>query len=166
MAVLDILEGQLAFLSTVREHEKKHAGCRLLQPPLTWKYEFLCCFLGALSAESLGSLHEEIRVVSNLRHDHGGIEDHVKASLEELQRMKLRPFEWEPRKSFAFVCANSKGRFKLWVAPKALVFNRFFDWDFEMGISAIQGHSRMPEQVSEAARWESVSSWTGASTWA
>ena len=36
--------------------------------------------------------------------------------------------------------ANSKGRFSLWVAPKALVFDRFFDWDFDISVGAIQGH--------------------------
>ncbi|CAE7386490.1 der, partial [Symbiodinium necroappetens] len=145
----------------------KHVGCRLLQPHLTWKYEFLRCFLGALGEESLDSLHEEIRVVGNMRHDHGSwavrtskdmsrilrheattcLGNYMEASLEELQRMRLKPFEWEPRKFFAIVCANSKGRFNLWVSPKALVFNRFFDWDFEIGIGAIQGHSRMPGLV-------------------
>ena len=30
-------------------------------------------------------------------------------------------------------------------------FDRFMAWDFSIGISAIQGHPRLPEQVSEAA---------------
>ena len=176
-AVLDILEGQLAFLSAVRDYEKKHAGCRLLQPHLTWKLEFLACFIGALDEKSLDALHEDIRQVSERRHDHGGwavrsskdlsrilrheistrLGDHCEASLEELQRLpreRIKPFEWEPRKFFAFVCANSKGRFNVWVAPKALVFGRFLDWDFEIGISAIQGHSRLPDQVSETVLGE------------
>ena len=120
-AVVDILEGQLAFLSAVRDYEKKHVGCHLLQPHLTWKIEFLNCFLGALDGESLDTLHEEIRLVSNMRYDHSSwavrtskdmsrilrhekdtrLGNYVEASMEELQRMKLRPFEWEPRKFFA-----------------------------------------------------------------
>ena len=47
--------------------------------------------------------------------------------------------------------ANSKGRFSLWVAPKALVFDRFFDWDFDISVGAIQGHSRVPGEVAEEA---------------
>ena len=31
-----------------------------------------------------------------------------------------------------FLAANSKGRFSIWVAPVALTFSRFFDWDFVM----------------------------------
>ncbi|OLP83791.1 hypothetical protein AK812_SmicGene35407 [Symbiodinium microadriaticum] len=34
--------------------------------------------------------------------------------------------------------ANSKGRFQTWISPLACSFNRFLDWDFSVGISAIQ----------------------------
>ena len=52
--------------------------------------------------------------------------------------------------------ANSKGRFQTWIAPAACSYKRFLDWDFVVGISAIQGHSRVPEQVSEAAQGEKL----------
>ena len=75
--------------------------------------------------------------------------------MEQLDKnMSLRPFNWEPRKFFAFLMANSKGRFQTWIAPVACSFKRFLDWDFTIGISAIQGHSRMPEQVSTVAQGE------------
>ena len=64
-----------------------------------------------------------------LRHD-----DNVKlgrfmeASIEDLRsHTRLRCFDWEPRKFFAFLAANSKGRFSVWVAPVALTFPRLFD---------------------------------------
>ena len=53
--------------------------------------------------------------------------------------------------------ANSKGRFNIWVAPVALTFDRFFDWDFHISISATQGHTRVPEQVSEISLGERLS---------
>ena len=53
--------------------------------------------------------------------------------------------------------ANSKGRFNIWVAPVALTFGRFFDWDFHISISATQGHTRVPEQVSEISLGERLS---------
>ncbi|CAE7515955.1 unnamed protein product, partial [Symbiodinium microadriaticum] len=42
--------------------------------------------------------------------------------------------------------ANSKGRFQ--------TFKHSLDWDFSIAISAIQGHSRLPEQVSDIAQGE------------
>ena len=53
--------------------------------------------------------------------------------------------------------ANSKGRFTIWVAPVALTFGRFLDWDFHIGVSATQGHTRVPEQVSEISLGERLS---------
>ena len=38
----------------------------------------------------------------------------------------------------------------------ALTFSRFFDWDFAIGIGAIQGHTRIPEGVSEEALGEKL----------
>ncbi|CAE7829301.1 unnamed protein product, partial [Symbiodinium microadriaticum] len=80
---------------------------------------------------------------------------YLEASIEQLDKAtSLRPFNWEPRKFFAFLMANSKGRFQTWIAPVACSFKRFLDWDFSVGISAIQGHSRMPEQVADIAQGE------------
>ena len=170
-AVLDILEGQLAFLSAVREYEKKHVGCRLLQPHLTWKLEFLNCFLGALDEGSLDALHEEIRQVGEMRHDHSGwavrtskdmsrilrhesstrLGAYVEASMEELQRMRFRPFEWVPRKFFAFVCANSKA----------------------LRAASMSGWHPVPSRVTAGCQvkslkrhWGSVSRLTDADSWA
>ena len=39
----------------------------------------------------------------------------------------------------------------------ALTFDRFFDWDFHISISATQGHTRVPEQVSEISLGERLS---------
>ena len=50
--------------------------------------------------------------------------------------------------------ANSKGRFSLWVAPMAVVFDRFFDWDFDISVGALQGHTRIPGNVAEEALGE------------
>ena len=64
---------------------------------------------------------------------------YLEASVEQLDdATSLRPFSWEPRKFFAFLMANSKGRFQTWISPLACSFNRFLDWDFSVGISAIQ----------------------------
>ena len=60
--------------------------------------------------------------------------------------------------------ANSKGRFSLWIAPKALVFDRFFDWDFDISVGAIQGLSRMPGEVAEE-RWGNVLQQRDAGSW-
>ena len=79
----------------------------------------------------------------------------LEASIEQLDEFtSLRPFRWEPRKFFASLMANSKGRFQTWIAPMACSFSRFLDWDFSIGISAIHGHSRMPEQVADIAQGE------------
>ena len=40
------------------------------------------------------------------------------------------------------------------MAPKPLTFNRFFDWNFDTSIEAIQGHIRIPGNVSEEALGE------------
>ena len=58
---------------------------------------------------------------------------------------------WAPRKFFAFLMANSKGSL-LDLGRSCIAL--FIAWDFSIGIGAIQGHSRLPEQVSEAARGE------------
>eukprot|EP00439_Symbiodinium_sp_Y106_P035936 s1632_g4.t1 len=118
-AVTEILEGQLAFLQHVHLCEENHRGTHILKPRLLWKYEFLCCFLGCLSSTDLEGLTQEIDDISRLRHNYSS---------------------WSVRKFFAFLMANSKGRFSLWVAPKALVFDRFFDWDFDIS----HGHRIKP----------------------
>ncbi|CAE7255859.1 unnamed protein product [Symbiodinium sp. CCMP2456] len=76
MAVVKLLEGQLAFLSHVRDYEIQ-SGARLLQTDLT---------------------RQELADIS-----------HGRLVLESLQSTSLRPFEWQPRKFFAFLMANSKG---------------------------------------------------------
>ena len=93
-----------------------------------------------------------------LRHAPGlKLGKYLEASLEQLDKFtSLKPFSWEPLKFFSFLMANSKGRFQTWIAPVACSFKRFLDWDFVVGISAIQGHSRMPEQVSEVAQGEKL----------
>ena len=78
-------------------------------------------------------------------------------SLEGFQRTGVKPYDWHPRKFFSFLMANSKGRFNIWVAPVALTFGRFFDWDFHISTSATQGHTRVPEQVSEISLGERLS---------
>ena len=147
-AVTNLLEGQLAFLQHVHSYEEKHKGCRILQPRLLWKYEFLRCFLGCLTSEHLQDLSREIDEISGMNHNFTSWsvrsskalpaalrhDDNVKlgrfmeASIEDLRsHTRLRCFDWEPRKFFAFLAANSKGRFSVWVAPVALTFPRLFD---------------------------------------
>ena len=179
-AVTEILEGQLAFLSHVRLYEEKHPGCHILQQNLVWKYEFLRCFLGCLdeSEAELSTVAAEIRDVSHLSFNHGSwavktsknmsrilrhddrtvLGKYMEFSLEGFQRTGVKPYDWHPRKFFfSFLMANSKGRFNIWVAPVALTFGRFFDWDFHISISATQGHTRVPEQVSEISLGERLS---------
>ena len=93
-----------------------------------------------------------------LRHAPGiKLGNYLEASMEQLENFtSLKPFSWEPRKFFSFLMANSKGCFQTWIAPVACSFKRFLDWDFVVGISAIQGHSRVPEQVSEVAQGEKL----------
>ena len=166
-AVTDLIEGQLAFLHHVRNYEDAHPGTRLLQRNLCWKIEFLNCCLGALPAEQLNEIAASMEEVAALKGQPNGWA--VKSSkslshaLSHNQQLKLgkfldadllRPFSWEPRKFFAFLMANSKGRFQTWISPKACSFSRFLVWDFSIGISAIQGHRRMPEQVADIAQGE------------
>ena len=176
-AVNDLIEGQLAFLHHVRSYEEAHPGTRFLQRNLSWKIEFLNCCLGSLPKEQLDEISSEITEVVRLggspnswavrnskamsralRHELGQkLGKYLEASMEQLDNhTSLRPFNWEPRKFFAFLMANSKGRFQTWIAPVACSFKRFLDWDFTIGISAIQGHSRMPEQVSTVAQGEKL----------
>ena len=176
-AVTDLIEGQLAFLHHVRNYEEAHPGTRFLQRNLCWKIEFLNCCIGSLPKEQLDEISSEISEVVQLggtpnswavrnsktmsralRHELGQrLGKYLEASMEQLDKStSLRPFNWEPRKFFAFLMANSKGRFQTWIAPVACSFKRFLDWDFAIGISAIQGHSRMPEQVSTVAQGEKL----------
>ena len=176
-AVTEVLEGQLAFLSHVRRYEEQYPGCHILQQNLVWKYDFLRCFLGCLEEAELSTVAAEIRDVSHLSFNHGSwavktsknmsrilrhddrtvLGKYMEFSLEGFQRTSVKPFDWHPRKFFSFLMANSKGRFNIWVAPVALTFDRFFDWDFHISISATQGHTRVPEQVSEISRGERLS---------
>ena len=176
-AVTDLLEGQLAFLSHVRLYEENHPGTHILQQNLVSKYEFLRYFLGCLDEPELATVTTEIRDVSNLSYNHGSwavktskamsrilrhdertvLGKYMECSLEGFQRTSVRPYDWHPRKFFSFLMANSKGRFNIWVAPVALTFGRFLDWDFHIGVSATQGHSRVPDQVSEISRGERLS---------
>ncbi|OLQ08703.1 hypothetical protein AK812_SmicGene7804 [Symbiodinium microadriaticum] len=176
-AVTDLLEGQLAFLHHVRSYEEAHPGTRFMQRNLCWKFEFLNCCIGSLPKEQLDEISSEINAVVQL----GGspnswavrsskamskalrhtpiikLGHYLEASMEQLEKhTSLKPFSWEPRKFFSFLMANSKGRFQTWIAPAACSYKRFLDWDFVVGISAIQGHSRVPEQVSEAAQGEKL----------
>ena len=43
-AAIEILEGQLAFLSHVRRYEEQYPGCHILQQNLVWKYDFPAMF--------------------------------------------------------------------------------------------------------------------------
>ena len=173
----EVLEGQLAFLSHVRRYEEQYPGCHILQQNLVWKYDFLRCFLGCLDEAELSTVAAEIRDVSHLSFNHGSwavktsknmsrilrhddrtvLGKYMEFSLEGFQRTSVKPFDWHPRKFFSFLMANSKGRFNIWVAPVALTFDRFFDWDFHISISATQGHTRVPEQVSEISLGERLS---------
>ena len=93
-----------------------------------------------------------------LRHDERAVlGKYMEYSLEGFQRTSVLPYDWHPRKFFSFLMANSKGRFNIWVAPVALTFGRFLDRDFHIGVSATQGHSRVPDQVSEISRGERLS---------
>ena len=111
-----------------------------------------------LAAHPTAGLSATARLCRALRHELGQkLGKYLEASMEQLDKStSLRPFNWEPRKFFAFLMANSKGRFQTWIAPVACSFKRFLDWDFTIGISAIQGHSRMPEQVSTVAQGEKL----------
>ena len=60
----------------------------------------------------------------------------MEVSLEGMQQSKVRPFRLGSEEVlFSFLMANPKGRFQIGVAPKALVFDRFMDWDFDIGVS-------------------------------
>ena len=175
MAVTNLIEGQLAFLQHVHLYEEKHRGTHILQTRLLWKYEFLRCCFGCLPREELESLSREIAEIGGMNHRftswsvktskllsavlrHNSsvtLGKYLEASIEDLHtKTKLKCFDWEPKKFFAFLAANSKNRFSIWISPAALTFSRFFDWNFVIGIGAIQGHTRIPEEVSEEALGE------------
>ena len=138
MEVLNVLEGQLALLSHVCAYEDSHNE-RFLSDVVVWKYQFLCCCFGALSKELLEQIRDEIRSISQLAWDHGswfvkdskamsGILRHGSPSelgrymelpLEGLQQRRIKPFDWAPAKFFAFIMANTKGRFQIWCSPAA-----------------------------------------------
>ena len=140
IAVTDLIEGQLAFLHHVRSYDP---GTRLLQRNLCWKIEFLNCCLGSLPKEQLDEISAGINEVVQLggqpnswavrnskalsralRHTASlKLGKYLEASIEQLDSAtSLRPFNWEPRKFFAFLVANSKGRFQTWIAPVACSF--------------------------------------------
>eukprot|EP00439_Symbiodinium_sp_Y106_P010123 s10289_g1.t1 len=69
-----------------------------------------------------------------LRHDDRTVlGKYMEFSLEGFQRTSAKPYDWRPPKFFSFLMANSKGRFNIGVAPVALTFGRFLDWDFHIG---------------------------------
>ena len=131
----------------------------ILQQNLVWKYDFLRCFLGCLDEAELSTVAAEIRDVSHLSFNHGGwavktskmrsrilrhddrtvLGKYMEFSLEGFQRTSVKPFDWHPRKFFSFLMAIQRARFNIWVAPCALTFDRFFDWDFHISISATPG---------------------------
>ena len=184
-AVTNLLEGQLAFLSHVRLYEENHPGTHIPQQNLVWKYEFLRYFLGCLDEAELATVTTEICDVSNLSYNHGSwavktskamsrilrhdertvLGKYMECSLEGFQRTSVRPYDWHPRKFFSFLMANSKGRFNIWVAPVALTFGRFLDWDFHIGVSATQGHSRVPDQGQRSPGVRDCQS-SGVASWA
>ena len=155
---------------------RSHPGTRFMQRNLCWKFEFLNAALEVFQRSSWMRSLQRSTQSSNLgdrriaglfvaarlcRRLFGtprssSLGHYLEASMEQLEKhTSLKPFSWEPRKFFSFLMANSKGRFQTWIAPAACSYKRFLDWDFVVGISAIQGHSRVPEQVSEAAQGES-----------
>eukprot|EP00439_Symbiodinium_sp_Y106_P056930 s2704_g8.t1 len=161
-------------------------GTHILQPRLLWKYEFLCCFMGCLSSTDLEGLTQEIDDISRLRHNYSSwsvksskalsaalrhdnnlkIGRYMEATLEDLHaHARLRPFDWRPRKFFAFLMANSKGRFSLCVAPRALVFDRFFDWDFDISVGAIQEDTPARRVKSQRRHWGNVLQQKDAGSW-
>ena len=159
-AVTDLIEGQLAFLHHVRTYEDAHPGTRLLQRNLCWKIDEIAAGINEvvqLGGQPNGWAVRNSKTLSRaLRHTASlKLGKILEASIEQLNSAtSLRPFNWELRKFFAFLMANSKGRFQTWIAPVACSCKRFLDWDFTIGISAIQGHSRMPEQVADIAQGE------------
>ena len=73
-------------------------------------------------------------------------------SLEGFQRTSVKPYDWHPRKFFSFLMANSKG-FNIWVGSCGTDF-----WSLpRLGLPHRQGHTRVPEQVSEISRGERLS---------
>eukprot|EP00439_Symbiodinium_sp_Y106_P001218 s8213_g1.t1 len=146
MAVTNLIEGQLAFLQHVHLYEEKHRGTHILQTRLLWKYEFLRCCFGCLPREELESLSREIDEIGGMNHRftswsvktskllsavlrHNSsvtLGKYLEASIEDLHtKTKLKCFDWEPKKFFAFLAANSKNRFSIWISPAALTFSHF-----------------------------------------
>ncbi|CAE7937795.1 unnamed protein product [Symbiodinium necroappetens] len=145
-AVTNLIEGQLAFLHHVRNYEEQLDEIAASVEEVT-----------ALKGQPNGWAVKNSKSLSHaLRHNQQlKLGKFLEASIEQLDEFtSLRPFRWEPRKFFASLMANSKGRFQTGIAPMACSFSRFLDWDFSIGISAIQGHSRMPEQVADIAQGE------------
>ena len=142
--------------------------------------------MGCLSSTDLEGLTQEIDDISRLRHNYSSwsvksskalsaalrhdnnlkIGRYMEATLEDLHaHARLRPFDWRPRKFFAFLMANSKGRFSLCVAPRALVFDRFFDWDFDISVGAIQEDTPARRVKSQRRHWGNVLQQKDAGSW-
>ncbi|CAE7518267.1 unnamed protein product [Symbiodinium necroappetens] len=140
---------------------RMHRSLGLIFSSHDWSGNMKCGCLGSLSSADVNELEQDIRDISDMRghqsswavkssenlsgtlchNERFKLGTYMELSLEELQQSKVRPFDWNPRKIVAFVMANSKGRFQVWLHPAALVFDRFISWGFDSGIS------RLPEQA-------------------
>ncbi|CAE7935476.1 unnamed protein product, partial [Symbiodinium necroappetens] len=141
-SVTDLFEGQLAFLSHIRAYEEQ----------LKEIADDIASISGMRSRQDGWAVKSSKALSGLLRHNQKlKLGKYLEATMEQIEESSVRPFSWALRKFFAFLMANSKGRFQTWIAPTACSFERFLDWDFSIGVSAIQGHSRLPEQVSEVA---------------
>ena len=78
----------------VVSYEEKHKGCRVLQPRLLWKHEFLRCFLGCLTREHLQDLSREIDEIS-------GMNQNFTSWSVRPRRLSQQPFGMTTRSSWA-----------------------------------------------------------------
>ena len=177
-AVNDLIEGQLAFLHHVRSYEEAHPGTRFFaKEPFPGRLSFSTAALEAFLKSSW--MRSPLRSLKS-----SGLAARPTRGLSATARLCLVLFGTSLVKSWANIwkhlwsswtttrpcglSTGSRGSFSpsSWRTARAVSrrglhlllapLSAFWDWDFTIGISAIQGHSRMPEQVSTVAQGEKL----------
>ena len=168
--LLYLLEGQMAFMEEVMKYERE-ANRSYFSSMAKWKCGIIKYFLGCCTGEELNEWTRQIASLKQLQYDHqswvvrysktlSAVARHgdsrkmgklLEIPIGELVCAKANPYRMEPRTFLSLILSSSKGRFCLYFAPSKCAYDSLRDFDFEVCIAAIQGHSRVPDHVSAEA---------------
>ena len=168
--LLYLLEGQMAFMEEVMKYEKE-ANRSYFSSMAKWKCGIVKYFLGCCTGEELNEWTRQIASLKQLQYDHqswvvrysktlSAVTRHgdsrkmgklLEIPIGELVCTKANPYRMEPHTFLSLILSSSKGRFCLYFAPSRCAYDSLRDFDFEICIAAIQGHSRVPDHVSAEA---------------